>query len=252
MIFMVSCEKEQKYSEIKKNHKALYVLEYHSIAADDNSVMASTFVSQQKFEADLKWLSDNGYTTVLPREIVYGVEMPEKPVILTFDDGYYDNYVYLFPLLKKYNMKAVINVLVSNIVSDERRPFLSWTHCREMVESGLVELGSHTYDLHYSDETDMHANGIARMNGESDEDYRDRVMYDLIKSVQIIEEEVGTTVVSFAYPYGITDKFIFQDIKKMFPITFCSSEGIAKFSSNMQYLPRFCITNDRDLSSFMF
>lgn len=250
MVMLASCSKKEHYAIPNKANR-LYVLEYHSVVADDSLVLASTMISADKMEADLKWLLENGYTTVLPRELVGGMPMPAKPVILTFDDGYRDNYECLFPLLKKYNMKAEINVLVSSVVSSERRPFLSWSQCREMSESGLVEIGSHTYNLHNSKETSEYAQGIARMTGESDDDYNDRVMGDLRKSIQIIEENVGSSVVSFAYPYGITDKYLSPYINHLFPVTFCSSEGVADISKDLHKLPRYIVTMNTSLASFM-
>ncbi len=248
--FVVSCRKNEHYAQ-PKDYESLYVLEYHSVVAADSLVLASTMISSDKMEADLKWLSENGYTTVLPRELIGGIPLSGKTVILSFDDGYRDNYECLFPLLKKYNMKAVINVLASSVVSDERRPFLSWRQCREMSESGLVEIGSHTYNLHNPDETAEYARGISRMTGECDDDYYERVMGDLRKSVQIIEENVGTTVVSFAYPYGITSKYLSPYIDNMFPVTFCSMDGVANISEDFHMLPRYVVTTTTSLESFM-
>lgn len=104
-------------------------------------------VTAGRMEEDLKWLRDNGYHTVLPRELADGEDLPKKAVLLTFDDGYRSNYQLLYPLLEKYRMKAVISIItcMPDLPADN---FLSWDMCREMTDSGLVEIGSHTNHLH--------------------------------------------------------------------------------------------------------
>jgi hypothetical protein len=75
------------------------------------------FISPKIFEKDLKYLKENNYSTVTIRDLINyvdnGVPLPEKPVLITFDDGYYNNYLYAYPLLRQYNMKAVISVIGS-------------------------------------------------------------------------------------------------------------------------------------------
>ena len=84
---------------------------------------------------------------MLPRELAGGEPLPEKPLLITFDDGYRSNYELLFPLLQAYQMKAVVSIMVymQDVSADN---FLSWDMCREMADSGLVEIGSHAYSLH--------------------------------------------------------------------------------------------------------
>ena len=70
-------------------------------------------LSPAQFESDLKYLKENGYHTVVVQDLIdyveKGVPLPEKPVMLTFDDGYYNNYYYAFPLLEEYDAKIVIS-----------------------------------------------------------------------------------------------------------------------------------------------
>ena len=92
---------------------ALPVIMYHSVLKDGARI-GKYVVSPDSFEHDLAFLKDNGYETVSISDLtdfVYeGKKLPEKPVMITFDDGYYNNLVYAAPLLEKYNMKAVISV----------------------------------------------------------------------------------------------------------------------------------------------
>lgn len=108
----------------------LPILMYHDVTdgpTSDNPMVVTT----EKLEGDLCWLKENGYHTILPRELTAGEPLPEKPVMITFDDGYVSNYRLLFPLLQKYQMKAVICLIVSLTDEDpEGHGHLTWDMCR--------------------------------------------------------------------------------------------------------------------------
>lgn len=111
--------------------------------------------------------------------------LPSKPILLTFDDGYCNNYTYAFPLLQKYNMKAVISLIGSDseIASGDiyRVPSscnLSWGEVALMAKSGLVEFGNHTYDLH---RIAGGRKGANQKPGESVEAYHEILSADLSK-----------------------------------------------------------------------
>lgn len=128
-----------------------YVLEYHNFT-ENVSQAADYTMTVSALRRDLDFLRDNGYTTVLPRELAAGQlddgsPLPQKAVLLTFDDGYESNYTLAFPILREYGAKAAISLITSRI--DERaNGFLTWDECREMAKSGLVEFASHTNDCH--------------------------------------------------------------------------------------------------------
>jgi len=92
----------------------LPVVMYHGILKDGN-YSGRFVITPDEFEQDLKYLSDNGYTSVFMSQIIdyvkNGTPLPEKPVVITFDDGYYNNYLYAYPLALKYNMKLVISIV---------------------------------------------------------------------------------------------------------------------------------------------
>ena len=141
------------------NNHTLYILMYHSVVDGDGSNCNDWMTTTQRFREDLQWLKDHGYTTLLPSELENGASLPEKAVLITFDDGYANNYTQAFPVLKEFQAKAVISMIVRRTV-DGKPDFLTWDMCREMANSGLVEIGSHTYDHHAND-----PRGIKRMNG---------------------------------------------------------------------------------------
>ena len=204
---------------------------------------------------DLRWLTEHGYHTVLPRELAGGAPLPERPVLITFDDGYRSNYELLFPLLQAYQMKAVVSIMVymQDVSADG---FLSWDMCREMAESGLVEIGSHAYFLHNLGELGGNfdpggINGIQRDPEESDSAFEARVLGDIQKSHDRIAQEVGQPVTFFAYPFGITEPDAEAFVHELFPVTAVTRHGTADLGKGLHELPRMTVTMDRELEDIL-
>ena len=116
------------------------ILMYHAIADVPTTSLTSLFVRPSELEAQLKYLSDNGYQTITFEDLDR-ISAFSKPILLTFDDGYKDNYEILFPLLKKYGLKATIFVITDTRWS---KNFLAEANITEMSRSGLVSIQSHT------------------------------------------------------------------------------------------------------------
>jgi hypothetical protein len=112
---------------------------YHAVSNDLWGI-ASLFVKPERMEEQLKYLTENGYDTIFFEDL-YHIGDYDKPVILTFDDGYEDNYTELFPLLQKYNAKATVFVITGSVGTDH---YLSSEQIEEMANSGLVSIQSHT------------------------------------------------------------------------------------------------------------
>ena len=212
-------------------------------------------VTVSRLREDLQWLKDNGYTTILPRELAAGDPLPSKPVLVTFDDGYRSNYDLAFPLFQEFEAKAVISIMV--FMQDHGvTSFLSWDMCREMSETGLVEIGSHAYALHNLDDrggnfTPDGVNGVQRKPEETDEDFKSRVLDDIQKSYDLIEENVGAAPVFFAYPFGLTEPDADGLIRDLFPVTAVTLTGTAELSDGLYGLHRYTVTMDRTLKSIL-
>ena len=116
------------------------ILMYHAVG-DDIWGYSDLFVSTANMEAQLKWLQENGYETIWFSDLAH-VEDYEKPVILTFDDGYDDNYTVLYPLLEQYQAKATIFVIGGAMGSAHK---MTREQVYELAASGLVSIQSHTY-----------------------------------------------------------------------------------------------------------
>lgn len=226
----------------------LPVLMYHHVTpggAECNEMS----VTADRLEADLRWLQDNGYTTVLPRELAEGKDLPEKPVLITFDDGYRSNYDLAYPLLQKYGAKAVISVMVfmQDHCADD---FVTWAMCREMTESGLVEIGSHTYFCHNLGDRGGRfdpegVNGVQRDPAETGEAFQSRVLDDIQLSYDLIAEHTGRAPSFFAYPYGLTEPEADGLIQSLFHVTAVTYPQVADLTRGLYKLPRLTVTMER-------
>lgn len=116
------------------------VFMYHAVSNDIWGI-EELFVMPERLEEQLKYLTENGYDPIFFEDL-YHVEDYDKPVILTFDDGYEDNYTELFPLLKKYNVKATIFIITGYM---NQPKYLTDQQILEMADSGLVSIQSHTF-----------------------------------------------------------------------------------------------------------
>ena len=189
-------------------------------------------LTDTRFREDLEWLANHGYTTVLPSQLAAGEALPERAVMLTFDDGYRSNYELAYPLLQEYQAKAVISV-IGEYIQTEDPFFLTWNMCHEMAQSGLVEIGSHTYASH-----DDSQHGIKRLKGEDRAHYEARVFPDLQTSIDLIEENVGAAPQFFAYPNGLTEHWASDFLREHFAVTVTTRHGRADISGGLYDLKR--------------
>jgi len=187
----------------------LPVIMYHSVLKD-KSMHGEYVVSPDEVERDLKYICDNDYTCITPGDLCEYIngrfDMPKKPVMLTFDDGYYNNYLYLYPLLKKYNCKATIAVIgtytqqyTDNPDENAYYSHCTWDNLREMLDSGLIEVANHSYNMHKSGGERL---GTRKNHGESSETYKNALKEDIIKLQEAFKEKLNTDCETFVYPFG--------------------------------------------------
>lgn len=203
---------------------------YHSFNKD-NSAENIYCVSPDTFENDLKYITQQGYTTVTPDDLinyVKGGDLPDKIVMLTMDDGFYNNYLYAYPLLKKYKCKALLSPVSAlsveysqNGVVNEHYSYCTIDMLKEMENSGYVEMANHSYDMHNT----TPRLGISQMQGESDEIYIETVTDDVLKAQEFFAQNGIAKPICFTYPYGIESKNTLPLIKKLgFKCTLTCSE----------------------------
>lgn len=222
---------------------SLYILMYHDFVREGEPCGPWT-MTDTRFREDLQWLSDHGYTTVLPSEVIAGDPLPEKAVLLSLDDGYASNYQIAAPILEEFQAKAVISLIVER--RDSGYPnAMTWDMCRELLGSGRIEFGSHTYNAHEERQW------VQRVGNETQEEYEARIFPDIQKSIDRIEEELGTKVQYFAYPQGRSDPWSDEFIQSHFEMTVTSEPTVADLSHGLYKLPRITVYMDIPLSRFL-
>ncbi|MBV8259793.1 MAG: poly-beta-1,6-N-acetyl-D-glucosamine N-deacetylase PgaB [Paraburkholderia sp.] len=210
------------------------VLAIHDIRDDlhaDVSTVADTCaISTATLNTIFAWLKAKDFRPVSVAQIVAsrngGPRLPPRAVLLTFDDAYKSQFTRAFPLLQQYGYPALIGVVTRWTDTPAGDPvrishksvmppgyFMSWDDLREMAQSGLVEVASHTHDMHHGALANPQGNELPAASAhlystqlqryETDEEYRARVHDDLKKSVDLIQERTGVTVRSAVWPYGM-------------------------------------------------
>lgn len=184
------------------------VLMYHAIM-DSQKRAGDYVITPDALREDLRYIKGAGYTTIVMSDVIAyvqdGAPLPEKPILLTFDDGYYNNYLYLFPMLQEYGMRAVISPIAIETekfsAAEDNNEFyshLTWDMINEMKDSGLVEFQNHSYNLHKLGAR----KGAGKKKGESTEAYQAVIREDLSHAQRLFQENTGWTPNTFTYPFG--------------------------------------------------
>lgn len=182
------------------SRKQVPVLCYHQIRdwkATDSKSAKDYIVPVETFKAHLKMLADSGYQTILPDEyyayLNLGTPLPEKPIMLTFDDTEENQYAIAAPEMKKHGFKAVYFIMT---VSLGRPKYMSRDQVKQLSEAGHV-IGSHTWD---------HQN-VKKYKGED-------WVTQIEKPTKTLESITGKKVEHFAYPFGLWNLEAFPELKK--------------------------------------
>lgn len=186
----------------------LPIIMYHSLLKD-STYHGKYVISPVQLEKDIQCLYEMGYTTVHMKEVISyvqnGTPLPEKPIILSFDDGYYNNYVYAYPLAQQYAAKLVIAPIgyyteQYSKVNDNHANYshITWDQIREMSDSGLVEFQNHTYNLHES----KGRKGAGKKSGETFEQYQKVLNEDIGEMQEKLEACTGKTPTTMVFPFG--------------------------------------------------
>jgi len=185
------------------------ILMYHALWKDP--ARAGKFVvSPAVFEEDMRYLKEHGYTTLFLSDLIAYTEgradLPEKPVVVTFDDGHYNNLTYALPILEALNMKAVISVVGEYTLQYSEHPdpnpnyaYLSLSDISAMVESGHIEIQNHSFAMH-SEQNGR--KGSARKPGESAEAYERAFTEDAMRLQNLLMERCGFAPTAYTYPFG--------------------------------------------------
>lgn len=230
------------------------VLMYHHINPHKGDMVT---VTPETFDAQMRYLHERGYKTLKLDELLAYIEgrlaLNEKAVIITFDDGWLDNYIYAFPVLKKYEIRATIFIITDRINSaskkfrdishpipthkesklfiekgEEYKVSLNWTLIKEMSDSGLVEFYSHT-------------KSHRRCNNLSENE----LLEELEESEKIIEERLNKPCPYLCWPYGKYNDIALNIARNAgYKATFTMNHGVVKKGANQFEINRIVIKND--------
>ena len=243
--------------------KEIPVLMYHHF---DDTSDAGAVVIKDEFKKQINYLKENGYNTITLQELIDfkngKIKLPEKSILITSDDGYLSNYEFMYPILKENNMKATIFVIGENIDNAEKNiqegkgiPKFNWSQAKEMYESGVIDLQSHTYDSHYKITNGKKEKGVFSMpqEGETEEDYISRIDKDIKKSIKGFEEHLGYKPIALAYPYGEysneSEKVLAENgIKVSFTV---KSGTVSRKGEDTHLLNRITVSGEDDLNTFI-
>lgn len=190
----------------------IIILMYHDVNFDTR---VEGTIDPVLFEAQMTYLFENGFQIMsleqLNAFLWNKAPLPPQAIMITFDDGYNNLYRYAFPILKRYNYSAVVFSIVAT-AGEKYGPHLNWEQMKEMTESGLISFQSHTYACHKYAPVDHHGTGMPTLINriylttkgkvETEAEYRQRIREDLQRAKLLLEQKLGTTVDSLAFPYG--------------------------------------------------
>jgi peptidoglycan/xylan/chitin deacetylase (PgdA/CDA1 family) len=196
----------------KLTTKKLCVLMYHHIGPVTDEKERKYFISKEIFSQQIDLMIEKGFQPISLSQLETAYEkkgkLPNRSVMITLDDGWEDNYIYAFPVIKE--KKVPVTIFLSTAQIGVEKEILNWQQIEEMADSGLVEFASHGANH-------------KRLRDLNDEE----VLSELTESKTTIEEKFGKTVKSFCYPYGAVDRRVRKLVFKAgYTIDFGTRKGM--------------------------
>ena len=198
--------------------------------ANPTTVSDTCAISTATLNTIFAWIKAQDFHPVSVAQIIAsrngGPRLPSRPILLSFDDAYKSQYTKVFPLLEQYGYPGLIGVVTRWTDTPRGQPlrisakslmppgyFMNWDDLREMASSGLVELASHTHDMHHGALANPQGNELPaasahlylqdRQRYETDDEYHARIHGDLKRSIDLIRQQTGVAVRSMVWPYGM-------------------------------------------------
>ncbi len=224
------------------NSLSVPVLVYHNF---DPSVPGSMTVDTAKFEAQVKWLKDNGFTVIPLKQLVAYLEgktqsLPAKSVVITADDGKESVYKYMAPIVRKYSIPVTLFIYPSAISNASYA--MTWAQLKELQQTGLFDIQGHTY---------WHPNFKQEKKRLTPEAYQKFDDVQLAKSKKVLEDKLGIQVTLLAWPFGIYDDYLEQEATKAgYEMAFSIDGRLANRSENKMAQPRYMIVEGQSMQEF--
>ena len=255
---------------------ALTIIGYHEITDRKDALIPSYAVTSQQFSEHLDWLKNNGYHFINVDQLIKAHEgkysLPSKPVLLTVDDGYQSFYQNAYPIIRAKKVPVVLAVVGSWLEPKEsqkvdfggeaisRDKILSWKELKEMQNSGLVEIASHSYHLHQgivgNPQGNLEPAAITRIydsaskSYESDEHYQSRIFQDLKKNNDLLKSHGLRSPRVMVWPYGRYNMQLVQTAKQLgMPITITLDDGADHAKQSLQNMSRILVQGNMSTSA---
>lgn len=211
------------------NAPQVTVINYHHFGyKGEYPLLENIRVEPEAFRAQLQKLKDEGYETITQTQLINYLKgigrIPKKSLLITIDDGFESVYQYAYPILKEMGMTAVFFPIISNVEEGERfgAPMVSWEQLKEIAQSKVMEIGNHTYDLHWRGNNNTAGyeamtwgydkNGNKMTNAER----KEWIKNDLLKAERIYKENTGLDMAkAISYPYGAYDNITLEVAKEL-------------------------------------
>ncbi len=216
----------------------LPVLMYHSVLKDKRRT-GKYVITPEKLEEDILYLKKNGYTAISAKQLIRYVyadgTLPKKPVIITFDDGMYNNFKYVVPILKKHNFYAIFSIVGSYTdeyseknVANSAFGYLRWCDIKELSQFPNIEFANHSYGFHSISSLRY---GVQKNKGEDTLSYINTFYQDTQKLQSEFLSNCSFRPIIYTYPFGSYSKESARVLQKMdFLITLSCTEGINKIT----------------------
>lgn len=221
---------------------SLPIIMYHSVLKDTD-LSGKYVITPETLKSDIRYLKENGYTFLSAEELIAFVDsnsnakLPDKPIMLTFDDGFYNNYGYVMPILDECDAKAIISVVGSytdeysdSNIANLTYGYLRWTDIYDMFIDKRVEVANHSYNFHSNTGS---RNGSKKKKGEDLETYKNLFYEDTQKAQDRFMTKTGFSPIIYTYPFGAYSEETTDILKSMgFKMSLSCNEGINNISKD--------------------
>lgn len=225
--------------------KGIPVLMYHKVNPNPETGNLGLRVNPDDFEWQMRYLFEQGYQSISLRELRDYVEegkpIPPKSMVITFDDGYKDNYIYALPIMEKYGFTATIFVVVNTIGKVNKfdlgnqpvNQMMDWDEIKDTVSRGFT-IGSHTMDHQRLWELSQ-----------------EKALYQIRESKEVLEKGLGLPVKYFCYPYGSYSKIARKMVIQCgYEAATTTNSGLVNLSDDIYTLKRVYVSGQMSHEKF--
>ncbi|WP_111858343.1 poly-beta-1,6-N-acetyl-D-glucosamine N-deacetylase PgaB [Acinetobacter sp. CFCC 10889] len=255
---------------LKPDRNLLTIIGYHEITDHERALIPQYAIKSKQFAEQIKSLKKDGFHFISVDQLIKAnqgkYKLPKKPLLLTVDDGYQSFYKYAYPIVKEKRIPVVLSVVGSWLETQDkqvsfgdqkipRSDILTWAELKEMQDSGYVEIGNHSYDLHRGILGNPQGNSepaattrlysAENKSYESDQAYAERIYTDLKKNNDLLQQHGIRSPRVMVWPYGQYNMKTVEIAKQLgMPITITLDDGSNDVKQSLSHLNRILVESD--------